>query len=128
MMRNFVSFAMAAGAALLLSTAASAQRVGDWVLAPWEDSTQFFPGVIVASAGQQVTVRFDDGTTENRLASDLRPFNWRAGSHVECRWTDGQWYAATIQMMGADGLTMDIRYDADGVRQRTNSGRCRTHS
>jgi hypothetical protein len=29
-------------------------------------------------------------------------------------------------MMGADGLTMDVRYDADGVNQRTNTGRCRT--
>ena len=25
-----------------------------------------------------------------------------------------------------DGLTMDVRYDADGVNQRTNTGRCRT--
>lgn len=56
----------------------------------------------------------------------MRPFNWRAGSQVECRWTDGQWYPATIRAMGTDGRTMDVRYDADGVQQRTNTGRCRT--
>lgn len=125
-MKRFALAATAFASAVSLSTAASAQRVGDWVLAQWQDSTQYFPGVVTASAGPQVTIRFDDGTVENRLASDVRPFDWRPGTHVECRFTDGQWYAATIRMMGADGLTMDIRYDADGVNERTNTGRCRT--
>ena len=125
-MKKLVLAAIAAASLASLSTAACAQRVGDWVLAQWEDSTQYFPGVVVATAGQQVTIRFDDGTTENRLASDVRPYNWRVGTHVECRWTDGQWYPATIRMTGADGLTLDVRYDADGVNQRTNTGRCRT--
>lgn len=113
-------------AACLLPAAAAAQNVGDWVLSQWQDSTQYFPGVIVASSGQQVTVRFDDGTTENRLASDVRPYDWRVGSRIACRWTDGSWYDATIEAMGADGTTLNVRYDADGVRQRTNTGRCRT--
>lgn len=125
-MKKLVSAAVVAAAFCAMSTAASAQRVGDWVLSQWEDSTQYFPGVIVATSGQQVTVRFDDGTTENRLASQVRPYNWRVGSQIECRWTDGQWYAATIRTMGSDGLTLDVRYDADGVNQRTNTGRCRT--
>jgi hypothetical protein len=73
-----------------------------------------------------VTVGFDDGTRENRLASDVRPYNWRVGSQLECRWTDGNWYDATIRMMGADGMTLNVRYDADGVQQRTNTRRCRT--
>lgn len=119
-------FSAAAAAACLLSTAAPAQNVGDWVLAQWQDSTQYFPGVVVASSGQQVTVRFDDGTTENRRASDVRPYSWRVGSRIACRWTDGSWYDATIEAMGADGMTLNVRYDADGVRQRTNTGRCRT--
>jgi hypothetical protein len=116
----------AVAAAALLPAAASAQNVGDWVLSQWQDSTQYFPGVVVASSGQQVTVRFDDGTTENRLASQVRPYNWRVGSRITCRWTDGNWYDATIEAMGEDGLTLAVRYDADGVRQRTNTGRCRT--
>ena len=124
MKKLIVSAAFAA--ACLLPAAASAQNVGDWVLAQWQDSTQYFPGVVVASSGQQVTVRFDDGTTENRLASDVRPYNWRVGSRITCRWTDGSWYDATIEAMGADGMTLNVRYDADGVRQRTNTGRCRT--
>jgi hypothetical protein len=125
-MKKFIVSATAMAAACLLSTAASAQNVGDWVLSQWQDSTQYFPGVVVASSGQQVTVRFDDGTTENRLASSVRPYNWRVGSRITCRWTDGNWYDATIEGMGADGMTLNVRYDADGVRQRTNTGRCRT--
>ena len=125
-MKKLVALAAAAATLSLVPAAASAQAVGDWVLSQWQDSTQYFPGVIVASSGQQVTVRFDDGTTENRLVSDVRPYHWRVGSRITCRWTDGNWYDATIQMMGADGLTLNVRYDADGVQQRTNTGRCRT--
>ena len=60
---------------LVLPAAAQAQQVGDWVLAPWQDSVQQFPGVVVAKSGSAVTVRFDDGTTETRLAEDVRPFD-----------------------------------------------------
>jgi DNA repair protein Crb2 Tudor domain len=115
-----------AALAALTPLPAAAQAVGDWVLAPWQDSTQYFPGVVVASSGLQVTIRFDDGTTENRLASDVRLFDWRTGSKVACLWTDGSWYNATITWMGDDGLSMQVRYDEDGVMQRTQTGRCRT--
>ena len=98
---------MAIGAALLAAPlAAQAQQVGDWVLAPWQDSVQVFPGVVAARSGNAVTVRFDDGTTETRLASDVRPFDWTTGTPIECQWTDGNWYAAHILVMGNDGLTM----------------------
>ncbi len=96
------------------------------MLSQWQDSRQYFPDTVVARSGQQVTIRFDDGATEVRLASDLHPYNWRVGSRITCGWTGGNWYDATIMMMGADGLTLDIRYDEDGQRQRINTGRCRT--
>ena len=103
---------------------ASAQDVGDWVLSQWRGSTQYFPGVVTARDGNTVTVRFDDNTVERRPANLVRPFDWRAGSHVECRFTDGQWYGATITRIAADGFTMSVRYD-DGDTQNTNTGRCR---
>jgi hypothetical protein len=111
---------------LVLPAAAQAQQVGDWVLAPWQDSVQQFPGVVVAKSGSAVTVRFDDGTTETRLAEDVRPFDWTTGTAVDCLWTDGNWYGAHILVMGNDGTTMVVRYDEDGVEQRTQTGRCRT--
>ena len=114
----------AALAASFLAMPAAAQNVGDWVLSQWNGSTQYFPGIVTARDGNTVRVRFDDGTVELRPANLIRPFDWRAGSHVECRFTDGSWYGATITRIAEDGLTLAVRYD-DGDVQNTNTGRCR---
>lgn len=117
---------LAAMMALFGPSPALAHKVGDWVLAPWHDSDQTFPGVVIAVSGNAVTIRFDDGTKETRLASEVRPYNWQVGSKIECQWTDGNWYAAKIQSMGSDGYSLVVRYDDDGVIQRTRTGRCRS--
>ncbi|WP_373487954.1 hypothetical protein [Blastomonas sp.] len=108
------------------SVAASAQDVGDWVLSPWQGSDVLFPGVIESRSGSVVTVRFDDGDVESRPADTVRPFTWTAGSKIACRWSDGEWYKATIRSISGDGYTMQIRYDDDGTVENTNTGRCRT--
>ena len=115
-----------AALALALPAAAQAQQVGDWVLAPWQDSTMDFPGVVAARGGESVTIRFDDGTTETRHISEVRPFDWERGSRIACRWSDGEWYRATILRMDANGYNMQIRYDDDGVVENTNTGKCRS--
>lgn len=121
MKKMVLAAALAAGS---MAAPASAQDVGDWVLSQWHGSSQYFPGVVTARDGNTVTVRFDDNTVERRPANLIRPFDWRAGSHVECRFTDGQWYGATITRIASDGFTMSVRYD-DGDTQNTNTGRCR---
>lgn len=104
---------------------ALAQQVGDWVLSRWRGSGQYFPGVIVARSGDRITVEFDDGAVETQRLRDVRPYDWRPGSAVECRWTDGAWYPAHILKMGSDGTSLLIRYDEDGIEQRTKTKRCR---
>jgi hypothetical protein len=121
-MKNLCAAAILA--ASMLGAPAMAQNVGDWVLSQSHGSVQYFPGVVAARDGNTVTVRFDDGTVERRPANLIRAFDWRAGSHVECRFTDGQWYGATITRLASDGLTVSVRYD-DGDTQNTNTGRCR---
>jgi hypothetical protein len=121
-----LSGAALAACLMTISAAAQAQQVGDWVLAPWQDSVQAFPGVVSARSGNAVTIRFDDGSVETRLADEVRPFDWTTGTPVECQWTDGNWYAARILVMGNDGQTMLVRYEDDGVEQRTRTGRCRS--
>lgn len=116
---------VAAGLAVaFLCAPAMAQNPGDWVLSQWRGSDQYFPGVVTAREGNTVVVRFDDGAVERRPANLLRPFDWRAGSRVECRFTDGNWYGARITRIASDGTTLSVRYD-DGDVQNTNTGRCR---
>lgn len=117
-------------AAILLVTASSvaaAQQPGDWVLSRWRGSTQYFPGVIQSRHGDVVNVRFDDGTISPIPVAQVRPYNWRVGTAVECRWTDGRWYAAIITAMGEDAVTLDVTYE-DGERQRTTTGNCRSNA
>ena len=117
---------VAAVLAASVSTVAAAQAQGDWVLAPWQGSHEVYPGVVQSRHGQSVNVRFDDGSIAAVPASRIRPYNWRVGQNVECQWTDGRWYAAVITGMGGDGTTIGVRYE-DGVNQRTNTGKCRSH-
>ena len=112
-------------ASLTISAAAMTQEPGTWVLGQWQGGNHWYPGVVTARAGNQVTILYDDGTSETRPANQVRPYDWRVGSRVVCRFTDGNWYAATITAMAADGLTISLRYD-DGDTQITNTGRCRS--
>ncbi len=41
--------------------------------------------------GNQVTIRYDDGTLETRPANQVRPYNWRVGSRIVCLFTNGRW-------------------------------------
>jgi hypothetical protein len=108
------------------ASATSALKQGDWVLAPWRNSVNLFPGVIAANTGNELTIRFDDGTTDTRKVSEVRVFDWKTDTGIECQWTDGGWYNATIMSLADDGFTMRVRYDDDGVEQDTNTGKCRT--
>ncbi|HVQ10048.1 MAG TPA: agenet domain-containing protein [Allosphingosinicella sp.] len=111
--------------AMTIGAGATAQTQGDWVLGQWRGGSDWYPGVVTARTGNQVTIRYDDGTSETRPVNQVRPYNWRVGSRVVCRFTDGSWYDATITGMAADGLTISVRY-ADGDTQTTNTGRCRS--
>lgn len=125
-MKRICFSTIATVAALALPASLAAQDVGDWVLSPWRGSSVLYPGVIESRTGSIVTIRFDDGDVETRKASSVRPFDWRPGSRIACLWSDNKWYAATVRSIAADGFTMQIRYDDDGVIENTNTGRCRT--
>lgn len=126
-MRKAISWTwLLAGAGLLTPVPAAAQAVGDWVLSKWQGSAEYYPGVVTERSGGQVKVRFDDGDVDITFADAVRPFDWDVDSQVECRWTDGKWYAATIRWISENGSTMQVRYNDDGTVQRTNTGRCRS--
>lgn len=121
-----------AGAAALAwyaSAAAAAQPItnwapGDWVLARWQGGAEWYPGVIQSRSGDNATIRYDDGSVDTRPISQLRPFEWAAGTRVTCQFRDGNWYEARIVQMNEDYVRMQIRWD-DGTTEQTNTGRCR---
>ena len=118
-------YLMGAAATLSLATVASAQQVGQWVLGQWRGGSDWYPGVIEAVQGNQITIRYDDGTRETRPLNQVRPYDWRVGTRVVCLFTNGQWYPAAITAMDPGGLLISVRYD-DGDTQITQTGRCRS--
>jgi len=124
-MKAIIKLGAAAALSFLAATAAPAQRVGDWVLGQWQGGSDWYPGVVTAHHGTQVTIRYDDGTLETRPQNQVRPYDWRVGSRVVCRFTDGRWYDARITAMDPGGLTISVLYD-DGDTQITQTGRCRS--
>lgn len=112
-------------AAFLVPAIASAQDVGQFALAQWQGGDKWYPGVVMSRSGGSVQIEYDDGSVEVRPSNQVRPYNWRIGSRLECQWTDGQWYAAAITAMDRDAVSLTIRYD-DGTIERTLTMKCRS--
>jgi hypothetical protein len=111
---------------VLFSANAFAQRPGDWVLGKWRGGAYWFPGVVQSSNGKSVTIAYDDGTRETVSPKQVRPYNWKPGSRIECRWAGGQaWYGANITRISKDGTKLDVKYD-DGVSEKIATGGCRS--
>ena len=116
--------------ALLVGTLACAgalaQSRGDWVLGQWQGGAYWFPGVVQGRSGDMVTIAYDDGTQETVPSKRVRPYTWKAGTNVECRWQGGQdWYPGKISSIVSDGTELNINYD-DGDRERLATGACRS--
>ena len=111
---------------VLACAGAMAQSRGDWVLGQWQGGAYWFPGVVQGSSGGNVTIQYDDGTSETVPLKRVRPYTWKLGTRVECRWSGGQeWYAGKISGMSKDGTEIDVLYD-DGDRERIATGGCRS--
>lgn len=120
-------FLLVPGVLLLAGTLAQAQQRGEWVLAQWRGGQYWFPGVIESVNGKMITIAYDDGTRETRPYNQVRPYDWRAGTRVDCLWAGGSdWYPGRISRMHSDGVTLDIAYD-DGGRERTRTAACRSY-
>jgi hypothetical protein len=110
---------------LLTAAAIPAQEPGDWVLARWQGGKYWFPGVVQSRSGDNVSIAYDDGTRETLPLRLVRPYDWRVGTRVQCRWQGGtEWYGGTITALSSDGVTIDVGYE-DGDRERTRTGACR---
>ena len=117
----------AAGLALLITAASvSAQQRGDWALAQWQGGVYWFPGVIESRKADTITIVYDDGTRETRPLNQVKPYDWRVGTRVECRWAGGSnWYGGHITAIDSSGTVLSIAYD-DGDRENTTTAYCRS--
>jgi hypothetical protein len=112
---------------LLTSTIAPAQERNEWVLARWKGGEYWFPGVVQSRTPKTVDVVYDDGTRESLPAGRVKPYDWRVGGAVQCRWNAGSiWYAARITKISGDGVKLTVVYDADGVKEKLQTGYCRS--
>jgi hypothetical protein len=115
-----------AAIACTLPTAAIAQSAGDLVLSYYLNERFLYPAEVQSVSGGTVTLLWDDGTTSEVAKSALRPFNWKAGTSVSCKWSDGKYYAARIARIGGDYRTLDIVWTQDNTTSRTKTNFCRS--
>ncbi len=101
---------------------------GDRILAQWNGGPFWFPGRVHSVAGDgSVAVRYDDGMSDIRPANQVKPFDWEAGSRIDAIWSGNeQWYAARIIEIEADGRTVEVRFEDDGIRETRDTGQCRS--
>ena len=103
---------------------AVAQSTGDRVLANFQNSGYWFAGVVGGVSGGRYTINYDDGDRETVSANAVRPYNWAAGTRVDCNWKgEGKWYPGVIA--SANGKRLSINYD-DGDRENTQTAMCRS--
>ena len=123
-MKNSIKLGLIAMGLVAGISSAQAQSKGDWVLAQYKGGNYWYPGVIQAVVGGNITVAYDDGDRETLSVNAVRPYNWAIGGRVECNFKGaGKWYPGKIASLG--GETIGINYD-DGDRETTKTGRCRS--
>ena len=114
----------AAISSLVMAPAALAFDTGDWVLGNFGGGGYWYPGVVESTKGRSVTIAYDDGDVETLPYSQVKPYDWRPGTRVQCNWMEaGTWYSGRIA--AANGSELKINYD-DGDRETTYSGNCRS--
>ena len=98
---------------------------GDWVLARWQpDDPYFYPAIVTEPVGDQLSLQYDDGDAGAQAARNVRRFDWRAGTRLECRSADGAFQAAAITELAPNRVDVQIRFN-DGGTQATTTAACR---
>ena len=116
---------LAAAVTLAALAPAQAQKSGDWVLARRNANPYWYPAVVQARSAGGVDVLYDDGTRETRPAAQVKAYNWRIGSKVECLWSDDNlYYAGRISALRGAALRID--FDQENTAEDTSTGKCRS--
>jgi hypothetical protein len=101
---------------------------GDRILAQWDGGALWFPGRVHSVGGDgSVAVQYDDGMSDIRPANQVKPFDWQVGSRIDAIWSgNGRWYEARIMALDPYGLTVEVRFEDDGIREPRDTAQCRS--
>lgn len=125
-MRRFVL----AVCTLVLAGCATVEDVplgaGDWVVARWtEEDPYWYPAIVSSRTGDELSLRYDDGDVGAQPARNVRRFDWRDGTRLECRLGGGgAFQRAVIATMAPDRYRINVRYE-DGGAEDTDTSKCR---
>lgn len=86
------------------------------VLAYWEPTGYYYPAVVLNHAGNDYTIRYDDGTDAQTTADCIEPLELAVGDEVKCKYADGCYYTATVKKQV--GERVQVEYE-DGSGEWT---------
>lgn len=95
---------------------AAGWEVGHYAFAYWEADEYWYPAVIKAVDGDEITVEYDDGTTETTDTASVIDVTVSVGDEVEC-WSDDDedYYEAVVSAVNGDDI--QVTYDEDGSKE-----------
>jgi len=93
------------------------------VLVYWEQDEYYYPALIVQYEGEDYLIRYDDGSEEWTTPDCIEPFEFNVGDEVECLYSDGDYYSATIKQL--KGEQVEIEYAEDGSHEWTTTSQLR---
>ena len=97
---------------------------GDLVLAQWGPDNLFYPARIAKVDGDKMKVAYYDGDVATVRKDQVKAFDWKAGTVVQCNWKNGgQYFPGKIASV--EGEALQIHYD-DGDKEEAGIGRCRS--
>lgn len=94
---------------VLLPASVLAFEPGQKVLARFEGGPAWFSGVVESSDAQGVVVLYHDGDRERRPIDEVRPFDWRVGTPIQCNW-DGTFSWVSGEIVEIEGLRLVFRF------------------
>ncbi|MGH6951691.1 MAG: hypothetical protein ACREH4_12510 [Vitreimonas sp.] len=124
-MRSFVLAVCALALAGCVTTDPVPLGAGDWVVARWtQEDPYWYPAIVSSRTGDELSLRYDDGDIGVQPALNVRRFDWRHGTRLECRFEGGAFQPAAIARMAPDRYRINVRYD-DGATEDTDTSKCR---
>lgn len=126
-MLKLTQILVTAAALNVMPMSASAQAVGEWALGNFEMSGYWFVGVVESIDAGGVTLAYHDGDRETLPAKEVKPYNWKVGSEIDCNFENaGEWYAAKITKAKTGSTAISVIYDDDSDTEDTTTALCRS--